>query len=281
MMNIIVGQGEFLHMRNLNTIGRGDRVHAARAWRLVLVATLLFSVSSCVAPDAGQETADGYYLPPTQLGDRPSEDIARDSQRKPFQVLEFLGVQPGMTVLDVIASGGYYSEVLAHAVGEQGLVYAQNPAVVLRFFGGASDRALQARTARVPNLRRLDREFGDIGLPSESIDVAITALNFHDIYNRSPAQAHAVLLAIKHVLKPGGVLGIVDHNSLDGADHAALHRIPEQLVIKAAEEAGFQVSRSPLLANADDDYSLGPFAPTTRGQTDRFVLKLTKPANPA
>ena len=53
--------------------------------------------------------------------------------RQPYAVLDFLGVTPGMTVLDVIASGGYYSEAAAHAVGLEGQVYAQNPAVVFAY----------------------------------------------------------------------------------------------------------------------------------------------------
>ena len=58
--------------------------------------------------------------------DRLAEDKARDVGRRPAEVLAFLGIEPGMTVMDVIASGGYYSEVLAEAVGPDGLVYAQN-----------------------------------------------------------------------------------------------------------------------------------------------------------
>ncbi len=211
---------------------------------------------------------------------RPAADVARDAGRRPYAVLDFLGVQPGMQVLDVIAAGGYYTEVLADVVGPDGRVWAQNPAVVLRFAAAGNDRALTDRLAggRLANVRRLDREFNDLGLVGGSIDVAITALNFHDIYNRSPEQAQAVLAAIRHVLKPGGVLGIVDHNANAGGDHAGLHRVPVADAVAAAEQAGFVVDTSDLLANPGDDRTLGVFAPEIRGNTDRFVLKLTKPA---
>ncbi|MEM7077935.1 MAG: SAM-dependent methyltransferase [Pseudomonadota bacterium] len=210
---------------------------------------------------------------------RPQQDVARDAGRKPFAVLDFLGVASGMTTLDLIASGGYYSEVLAQRVGPQGRVYAQNPAVALRFYSGRNDRALQARLAgaRLPNVRRLDREFDDLGLRAGSVHVALTALNFHDVYNTSPAAAAAILQSVKSVLKPGGVLGIIDHVGAVDADNKALHRIDPQLVIDAAQTAGFKVERSDLLANPADDHTQAAFAPSLRGQTDRFVLKLTRP----
>lgn len=241
----------------------------------VFALTLIVSLSGCTPTTSSDN--DAYYVAPTELTSRPADDVERDSGRQPFAVLDFLGVAPGMTTLDVLASGGYYSEALAHAVGTNGRVYAQNPAIVLRLYGGRNDRALQARMARLPNVHRLDREFSDLGLVAGSVDVAITALNFHDIYNRSPEQAQGILQTIKGVLKPGGVIGIIDHNSHAGADHAKLHRMPVADAVAAAQAAGFTVEQSDILANADDDRTQGPFAEGLRGKTDRFVLKLIKP----
>jgi len=211
--------------------------------------------------------------------DRPETDAVRDAGRQPFAVLEFLGLQAGGTALDVIAAGGYYTEVMSSVVGADGVVYAQNPARVLRLFEGRNDRAMTDRLAgnRLPNVHRLDREMSDLGILDASVDVAITALNFHDVYNISPDGAQAMLASIRQVLKPGGVLGIVDHVGNAGADNAALHRIEPALVIAAGEAAGFSVESSDLLANAADDHTETPFAPGIRGKTDRFVLKLTKP----
>jgi predicted methyltransferase len=239
----------------------------------LLLFGIILALSACVATSSEEE----FYVPSTELGARPDADVSRDAGRQPFAVMDFLGVAPGMTVMDVIASGGYYTEALANAVGTNGRVYAQNPAISLRFRQAANDRAMQARMGRLPNVRRLDREFEDLGLVPGSIDVAITALNFHDVYNRSPEQAQGMLEIIKQVLKPGGVLGIIDHNSSAGADHASLHRMPVADAIAAAEAAGFVVESSDLLANSEDDRTQGPFAEGLRGQTDRFVLKLTKP----
>ena len=243
---------------------------------LMLVSICQIFLTACASLDSG----GAGQVETNTINQRPADDVARDADRKPFAVLEFLGVQPGMTVLDVISSSGYYAEALSTAVGAEGRVYAQNPAVALRFFSGANDRAMNKRLFgnRLPNVRRLDREFGDLGLIKGSIDVAITALNFHDVYNNSPAAAQAILLDIKAALKPGGVLGIIDHVGEEGADNKKLHRIYPGLVVAAAEQAGFIVERSDLLANPNDDYSQGPFTEGLRGKTDRFVLKLIKPS---
>lgn len=245
--------------------------------RSLVLTPFVLALAACETTGSGNAAQSvGAALP-----DRPAADVARDAGRKPFEVLEFFGVQPGMTALDIIAAGGYYTEVLAHAVGPTGRVYAQNPATVLRFRGAANDRALTNRLAwnRLPNVRRLDREMDDLGLVAESIDVAITALNFHDLYNRDPEQAIGMLQGIKGVLKPGGVLGIIDHNANPGGDHAKLHRLPVADAIAAAEAAGYVVTQSDLLQNPQDDRTQSPFAPGLRGATDRFVLKLVKPAS--
>ena len=240
--------------------------------RNVVVAALVVVLSGCAATSSS--TGGGT----TAAVDRPEADVARDEGRQPFAVLDYLGVEPGMTTMDVMAAGGYYTEVLANVVGSEGLVYAQNPAIFLRFGGGRNDRALTDRLAdnRLPNVRRLDREFDDLGLVQGSVDVAITALNFHDLYNRDPAAAQGVLMAISHVVKPGGVIGIIDHVGNAGADNAALHRMDPADAVAAAEAAGFTVEQSSVLANPADDHTQGPFAEGLRGHTDRFILKLTK-----
>ncbi|MDA1074371.1 MAG: SAM-dependent methyltransferase [Proteobacteria bacterium] len=210
---------------------------------------------------------------------RDEADKARDAGRNPAGVLDFLGLEKGMTVVDVIAAGGYYTEVLSIAVGESGKVFAQNPAGVLRFRDGANDKALTARLAdnRLPNVVRVDRELDDVGIPSRSVHLVITALNFHDVYNNSPEAAVGMLQLMGLMLKPGGVIGIVDHHGNPGADNAALHRMQVDQAIEAAETAGFDVEQSDLLTNPDDDRSQMVFAPDIRGKTDRFLLKLTLP----
>lgn len=213
---------------------------------------------------------------------RPEADRARDAGRKPAAVLEFLGVEAGMDVIDIMAAGGWYTEVLSLAVAEDGSVVAHNTPGMLQFRDGANDKAMAERLAddRLPNVTRLDKDFADIDPSDGSFDVAISALNFHDVYNRAGHDAAVGMLEqVGSVLKPGGVFGIIDHAGDEGADNASMHRIAKQRVIEAAEDAGFVVeAESDLLASDEDDRSQGVFADEVRGKTDRFVLRLRKPA---
>lgn len=214
---------------------------------------------------------------------RSEADRARDAGRKPAEVLEFLGVEAGMDVIDVMAAGGWYTEVLAHAVGEEGSVAAQNPDWILAFRDGANDKALAARLEgdRLPNVHRLDKNFDELGAGDGPYDVALSALNFHDVYNREGRDATiAMLERIRAVLEPGGVFGIIDHAGDTGADNASLHRIEKSLVVDAAEAAGFIVeAESDVLSADSDDRTQMVFAEGLRGQTDRFVLELRKPGD--
>lgn len=212
--------------------------------------------------------------------DRPEADKARDDGRKPADVVTFLGFEQGMTVMDVIAAGGYYTGVLSVVVGEDGTVYAQNPPSVLKYRDGANDKALTERLAndRLPNVVRLDQDLDEVDVDPGSLDGAITALNFHDVYNSDPEAAVDMLRTIRDLLKPGGVLGVIDHIGEPGADNAELHRVEKEKAVEAAQQAGFEIAGdSDLLRNPDDDHTEMVFAPGVRGETDRFLLKLVKP----
>lgn len=215
-------------------------------------------------------------------GDRAEADRARDAGRKPAEVVALLGIAPGMTVIDLIAAGGYYTEVLSVAVGPKGKVYAQNNDFVLKIREGANEKALSARLAggRLANVERLNREVAELGLAPGSVDAAITALNFHDVYNsRGEEAAVEFLKAVYAALKPGGVLGVIDHVGDTGADNKELHRMQESQALAAAKAAGFEVeAQANLLRNPDDDHSKNVFDPSVRGKTDRFVMLLRKPS---
>ncbi len=243
----------------------------------VALILIVGGLGSSRADSHGSSAALGTALADTT---RSEADRNRDAGRKPADVIRFLGIEEGMSVIDLIAASGYYTEVLSLAVGASGTVYAQNPAIVLQFRDGANDKAMTARLAedRLANVVRLDREMSDTGLEPHSLDAAITALNFHDVYNRDPAAASAWLGAIRMLLKPGGVFGVIDHLGDAGADNAKLHRIEEQLVVDAVEAAGFVVeARNEVLRNSSDDRTNGVFDSSVRGHTDRFVLKLRSP----
>ena len=244
-----------------------------------LTSCLATAVLISLAPVAAADTDLQEAL---QGESRAAEDKARDAGRKPVEVLAFLGVEKGMTVLDVIAGGGYYTEVLSHAVGPAGKVYAQNPKRVLEFRDGANDKALTKRLAenRLPNVIRLDREIADMGLEANSIDFALTALNFHDVYNAAGKEAAKDFAGvILELLKPGSVFGVVDHEGRASQDNKQLHRIQGSLVIEVLQEAGFEVeATSDLLRNPEDSMDDFVFAPDIRGKTDRFLIRARKPA---
>ena len=244
--------------------------------RTVLVCLLLLPLGVAVA-DESRMLADELANAPG----RSDEDKARDAQRRPDQVLMFLGLRRGDTVLDLWASGGWYTEVLSIAVGPDGKVYSQNAPVVLAFGEGYYDEQISARLAsnRLPNVERVNVAVGDMDLPPGRVDFAFTALNFHDVYNRQGREAAVEFLAsILDLLKPGGTLGLIDHVGAPDADNTSLHRIEPRLVEEAAEEAGFIVeAKSDLLAQPEDDLTRGVFDPTLRGDTDRFILRLRKP----
>ena len=214
-------------------------------------------------------------------GARPESDTGRDAGRKPAEVLPFLGLQENAIVMDVMASSGYYTEVLAHAVGSEGTVYAQNPPMMLKYRDGFYDKALAQRLkdGRLTNVVRLDRDMGDLGIPSESVDLAITALNFHDIYNSAGESAALELLSqVYGLLKPGGVFGVIDHAGNPEGDNNRLHRMDEAAMRGLIARSAFQLDGSgDLLRNPKDDRTGGVFAPDIRGNTDRFLFRLRKP----
>ena len=200
--------------------------------------------------------------------ERPAADKERDASRQAPAVLDFMGLEAGMTVLDVNASAGWYTEVLSYAVGSEGKVYMQNRP------GGNNADAAAAKAARLSNVEQVGA-ISDIG--ANSVDFAISGLNLHDFHNNNPQVAQGLLGQVMTVLKSGGILGIIDHEGSPGADNAALHRIAFDEAVKALLQAGFVlVGASDILDNAADDHTLAPFNPGLGRNTDRIVLKLLK-----
>ena len=251
-----------------------------------MIRTILFSTLSlaaaiafaaCAAP-AGTPADLGERLAASSRSDA---EKARDTGRKPAHVVAFLGIAPGMTVLDVIAAAGYYTEVLSIAVGPTGRVFAQNNEYVLKMRDGANDKAMTARLVgdRLPNVKRVDADLQQIAVADGTVDVAITALNFHDIYNtQGEPGALDFLGGIYRKLKPGGVLGIIDHDGDPAQDNKKLHRIEKQHVLDVIAKSSFSLdAESEALSNDTDDHTQIVFAPDVRGKTDRYLLRLRKP----
>ena len=90
--------------------------------------------------------------------ERSAEDKARDAARKPIQVIQFLGIKTGMTVVDVLAGGGWYTQVLSAAVGPAGKVYSQNPDFIVKRKGFMDHE--KALVARLGNVQPVHGEIG-------------------------------------------------------------------------------------------------------------------------
>ncbi len=234
---------------------------------LTLLAGCLFSVSALAQLDTAALTR-AMANP-----DRPAADKERDANRKAPEVLEFMGLEEGMTALDLIAIGGWYTEVLSYAVGASGKVYMQNSESP---FVERNMPIIEERLSRLDNVEHWLKPVSE--LPAGSVDFVMTALNFHDVYNPNPAAAQGFLSEIAGAMKTGGILAVIDHEGTSGADNEALHRIAFEDAVKALVAGGHfaVVATSDLLANPADDHSKGPFDPSLERNTDRFLIKLVK-----
>lgn len=214
---------------------------------------------------------------------RGETDFTRDDIRRPVEVLEFLGIRSGMTVMDVYAAGGYYTFILSKALGPEGVVLAQNTERGLRFKEDRQEitqgEALNSKILEgdLTNVRQLIGNVTTLDLSDGSLDAALLMLTLHDSFNNSPDRALELLRSLYGYLAPGGILGISDHIGLPENNNRDLHRMPVQRAIELAEQAGFLVQRSRLLENPEDDHNRSIFDPRLARHTDRFLLKLTKP----
>ena len=208
---------------------------------------------------------------------RPAESKARDEARKPIETIQFFGIETGDTVVELIAVGGWFTEVLSAAVGPSGKVYASNPPGLVP---AEPEKALHDRLG---NIEAVHGTLADACLVGTA-DVAFTAQNLHDLYfgyrgvPGSEAIAVDFLKAVYAGLKPGGVLGLIDHVGVAGQDNGALHRIELQQARDVITKAGFTIeAESNLLANPADDHTKIVVDPSIRGKTDQFMIRARKP----
>lgn len=247
-----------------------------------LLTTLL---SLCVSANSVAQALDTQALEiALRAPGRDVSDRIRDPQRKPVETLDFLQVQAGMVVLDLYAAGGYYSYILAKAVGPEGIVYAQNSPSGLNLEEDRGERsrsaALEARivAGRLENVQRLERPISDLGLEADSVDFVLISQILHDYFNSHPQRAISMLRNIYTILKPGGIVGVIDHEGIVGQDNRRLHRLPKAAAIQVIEEAGFVVeAQSTLLANSQDRHVRSIFDPMLNRATDQYLLRLRKP----
>src|SRR5271170_3082945 len=245
----------------------------ARATMLAFVA----AVAACLdlAAAAAQGTPD--YAALIAAPDRSDGDRATDARRDPLKLLALIGARPGMKVLDMGAGGGYSTELMARAVGPNGVVYGQNAPD----FGARGKATFEARQ-RTPAGKPIVGLFYpfDDPLPADirNLDLVTFLFFYHDTtymqVNR--AKMNARLFA---ALKPGGFLVIADHSAAAGAGTTvgrSLHRIEESVLRSEVEAAGFElVGEGDFWRHPEDTRDFTTQPPTKLA--DEFVLKFQKP----
>jgi predicted methyltransferase len=235
---------------------------------------------------AAAQTVDYAAVAAAAVADsrRPEDDRKEDERRKPAAALEFFQIAPGMSVFEIEAGAGWYTELLSHAVGPQGSVVMQNPEGFRAFVGEQIDARLAE--GRLANVRQSLSNFDSLDAPDNSVDVATWVQGPHELYYTpgdgaslgDPARSYAEIFRI---LKPGGVFAAIDHSAVAGAPESAgneLHRVDRAIVVRMAESAGFSLdAESAFLANPDDPRTITVFDPAIRGKTDQFALRFRKP----
>lgn len=212
---------------------------------------------------------------------RAESNSSRDAARHPGEVIKFMEVKPGMTVLDMVSNGGYYAEILAGVVGDDGRVIAH-------MFAGAGmdpDNAY-AKYIRdsdhMSNVVPIYADFNTLELKENTLDRIFLIQNFHDFYfDRFNVDVERILGAFKKALKPGGVVAIIDHDAGAGAPSTSgttVHRIDPAIVKRDMAKAGFILEgESAILLNDTDNKSVSVFDDSVRGKTSRFILRFKNP----
>lgn len=234
---------------------------------------------------------------------RSETDRARDQYRHPVETLAWFGIKDNMTVVEVTPGGGWYTDILAPFLKDRGTYYAAgfDPESEVEYMRKGAQRFQEKLAA---NAELFGKAKVTILAPPTKVDIAPAGsadmvLTFRNVHNwMANGQAENVFKAMFTALKPGGVLGVVEHraNATAPQDPKAVSGyVREDHVIKLAQDAGFQlVGKSEINANPKDtkDYPQGVWTlpPVFRlkdvdkdkylaiGESDRMTLKFMKPA---
>jgi predicted methyltransferase len=211
--------------------------------------------------------------------DRADADRQVDQRRQPAKMLAFAGVRTGMRILDMEASAGYSTELLARTVAPAGTVYAQDSAAVIeRFVKDKFD--LRAQKPAMKDVVHVIRDFDDPIPPDVSgLDMITFFFAYHDITYMQVDRA-AMNKKMFAALKPGGFLIVADHSAKPGEGVSVaktLHRIEESTLRQEIEAAGFKlVAEGDFLRHPEDPRDAAVFRPQV--PVDEFVLKYQKPS---
>lgn len=267
-------------------------------------ATLLLMACGDSAPTATKSDAMTLTQAVNENPARSPENLKRDVYRNPIDTLTFFDVQPDMTVVEIWPGGGWYTEILAPYLKAEGQLYAAHfPQSETRDFYVKSRQKFIDRVATDEAFSAIEvTEFSpaedSVIAPPGSVDRVLTFRNLHNWYMGGGQEAiEAAFGTFYKALKPGGILGVVDHRLPEqraDTDQDSSGYMKQSLAIAAAEAAGFVlVEESDINANPKDtaDYARGVWSlpPTLSlgeqereryqniGESDRFTLKFQKP----
>jgi predicted methyltransferase len=207
---------------------------------------------------------------------RPAADKERDAMRKPGETVAFAGVKPGMTIGELGPGRGYYTRILAKAVGPNGKVYAIiTPAQAAR--PGVLD-GLNALATAYPNIKIVTTEYPALALP-EKADLFWTTENYHDFHNGPTADIAGLNKVVFNNLKPGGIFYVEDHSAAAGAGLAAtsqFHRMDEAVAKTELTAAGFKLDGEGDLLRNPADNKAASNSETGHFASDRFMLRMKR-----
>lgn len=240
--------------------------------------TLLFSALLLLASPTF--AADDFIANAINDPARPAADRERDARDKPAEVIAFAGLKPGATVIDLFSAGGYWTELLARAVGPTGKVLAVNNVPYAQY----SKDGIAKRYAdnRLPNVEQRLVEASHMYLPPKGADLVVIVMSYHDVYwidekeGWPQIDTDGFLKSLRAAIKPGGKLLIIDHNAAAGTGKemaTKLHRLNVDWAKKSLTDAGFVFDKAyEGLRNPDDPLDKMVYDPAVKGKTDRYTL---------
>ncbi len=270
---------------------KASRLNFDALLHTALIASVAVMLSACAGTYSNPSTTlNATVLSKERIAeiiaspDRSATDRGQDEQRKPDEMLTFIGVRPGMVALDLSAGGGYTTELLSRAVGLSGRVYGQSapraPSSSQRL---TSPQALteRAKNRQVANIIPVVRKFEDPVPPEVTaggLDLVTLIFNYHDLGHMGVDRSR-MNSAVFAALKSGGLYVIADHSGRLGtgiSEAATLHRIEEAFMRKEVEDAGFKlVGQGSFWRNPSDLRDKN--TPDRSQPKDGFVLKFVKP----